>query len=158
MKRAAVTRHNHRDCIDRALRTAERLCLERGARLTSSRRLVLELIWHGHVAVKAYDLLDQLKSFDPSAKPATVYRALEFLMEQGLIHRVESLNAFIGCSDVESQHESFLLICDRCSCVEERSAVGVMEAIAGEIHQAAFLPRQQTLEVRGLCRDCAALS
>lgn len=148
--------HDHRDCIDRALRSAERLCVERGVRFTPVRRRVLELIWRSHEAVKAYDLLEQLKSFDPAAKPTTVYRALDFLREQGFIHRVESLNAFIGCSDMDHAHELFLLICDQCNRVEERSAVGAMEAIAGEIRAAKFVPRHKALEVHGLCGDCAA--
>ncbi|MBM4202103.1 MAG: hypothetical protein FJ189_12570, partial [Gammaproteobacteria bacterium] len=101
----APSAHDHDDCIHRALASAERLCAERGVRFTPVRRRVLELIWRSHEAVKAYDLLEQLKTFDPAAKPTTVYRALDFLREQGLIHRVESLNAFIGCSDVGHQHE-----------------------------------------------------
>ncbi len=148
--------HDHRRCIDKALQTAAEVCFGRGVRFTPVRRRVLELIWRSHEAVKAYDLLDQLKTYDPSAKPTTVYRALDFLMEQGLIHRVESLNAFIGCSDAAHTHELFLLICDRCHGVEERPAIGVMEAVAGEIGQAGFRPRRKALEVHGLCRDCVA--
>lgn len=125
-------------------------------RFTLVRRRVLELIWRSHEAVKAYDLLEQLKSYDPGAKPTTVYRALDFLREHGLIHRVESLNAFIGCCDIEHQHELFLLICDRCNWVEEREAKGVTDAVAGEIRAANFLPRYKALEVHGLCARCAA--
>jgi Fur family transcriptional regulator, zinc uptake regulator len=147
--------HDHRTCIDTALRNAERLCLVRGVRFTPLRRLVLELIWKSHEAVKAYDLLEQLKSFDGSAKPTTIYRALDFLRDQGFVHRIESLNAFIGCSDVDHEHELFLLICDRCNRVWERPAIGVMEAIAGEITAAGFLPRHKALEVHGLCGDCS---
>jgi len=156
MMTGELNRHDHRDCIDKALRSAEKICLERGVRFTAVRRRVLELIWRSHEAVKAYDLLEQLKSYDPSAKPTTIYRALDFLKEQGFIHRVESLNAFIGCSDVEHEHELFLLICDRCNRVEERPAIGVMEAIAGEIGAANFVPRHKALEVHGLCAACAA--
>jgi Fur family zinc uptake transcriptional regulator len=153
---SALLAHDHDDCIQRALASAEGLCAERGVRFTPVRRRVLELIWRSHEAVKAYDLLEQLKTFDPAAKPTTVYRALDFLREQGLIHRVESLNAFIGCSDVGHQHELFLLICDRCNCVEEREAHGVTEAVAGEIRAANFLPRHKAFEVHGICARCAA--
>jgi Fur family zinc uptake transcriptional regulator len=152
----AAAGHDHHDCIHRALASAEKRCDERGVRFTPVRRRVLELIWRSHEAVKAYDLLEDLKAFDPGAKPTTVYRALDFLREQGLIHRVESLNAFIGCTDVEHQHELFLLICDRCNWVEERQAKGVMDAVAGEIRAANFLPRHKALEVHGLCARCAA--
>jgi len=111
--------HDHQNCIDRALKSADRLCGERGVRFTPLRRRVLELIWGSHEAVKAYDLLERLKASDPAAKPSTVYRALDFLLEQGLIHRVESLNAFIGCSHAERSHELLLLICEGCHAVEE---------------------------------------
>lgn len=148
--------HDHRNCIENALRKAERLCQARGVRFTPIRRRVLELIWRSHEAVKAYDLLEELRSFDGSAKPTTIYRALEFLREQGFVHRIESLNAFIGCTDMEHEHELFLLICDDCNRVWERPAVGVMQAIAGEIESARFLPRHKALEVHGRCAECAA--
>jgi Fur family zinc uptake transcriptional regulator len=155
---AVSASHDHNNCIDQALRIAERVCTARGVRFTPVRRRVLSLIWRSHEAVKAYDLLDQLRAYDPGAKPTTVYRALDFLREQGFIHRVESLNAFIGCSDVEHKHELFLLICDRCNRVQERPAIGVMEAIAGEIHSAKFVPRHKALEVHGLCEECGGSS
>ena len=73
------------------------LCARRGARLTRLRRRVLELVWQGHAAVKAYDLLAELDRKDATAKPPTVYRALDFLMAHGLVHRLESLNSYVGC-------------------------------------------------------------
>lgn len=148
--------HDHTGCVDKAIRTAEQLCVERGARLTPIRRKVLELIWESHRAVKAYDLLDRIKPFEYAAKPATVYRALEFLIEQGLIHRVESLNAFIGCVCSERQHEQLLLICNRCHEVEERPAFEVMAALGQEIEQAGFIVHRKAIEVHGICAHCAA--
>lgn len=148
--------HDHQGCIDRALSRADSLCTERGVRFTPLRRQVLKLIWGNHEAVKAYDLLELLKPFDPSAKPATIYRALDFLLEQGFIHRIESLNAFIGCSDIGRQHELLLLICDRCHTVEERAAVAVMDAVAAEIAAAGFRVRYKAQEIHGLCAACAS--
>lgn len=147
--------HDHQGCIVKALAAAERLCGERGVRFTPLRRRVLELIWSSHESAKAYDLLDALKVSDPAAKPATVYRALDFLLEQGLIHRVESLNAFIGCTVPEQRHELLLLICDRCHNVEERPALDVMAAAARESAAAGFVARRQLFEVHGICADCA---
>ncbi|MBS1212433.1 MAG: transctiptional regulator [Proteobacteria bacterium] len=147
--------HDHDSCVHKAIRTAEHLCLARGARLTPIRRKVLELIWDSHKAVKAYDLLDRIRPFEYAAKPATVYRALEFLMEQGLIHRVESLNAFIGCVCSERQHEQVLLICRRCEEVEERPAPEVMNALTREIVRAGFLVHHKAIEVHGVCARCA---
>lgn len=147
--------HDHAYCRNKAMRTAERLCTERGVRLTPIRQRVLDLIWANHRAVKAYDLLDQIKPLERMAKPATVYRALDFLLEQGLIHRVESLNAFIGCGCAERQHEVLLLICQHCQDVEERSAPEVMAALVTEIEQAGFTVHRKAVEVQGLCCHCA---
>jgi len=148
--------HDHVSCRNKAIQTAEQLCMERGVRMTPIRRKVLELIWESHRAVKAYDLLDQIKPLERAAKPATVYRALDFLLEQGLIHRVESLNAFIGCSCSERQHEQLLLICVQCNEVEERSGVAVMEAVARELQQAGFTLHRKAIEIHGLCAHCRA--
>ncbi len=148
-------KHNHQGCIDKALKSAEKLCGQRGVRFTPIRRRVLELIWNNHEAAKAYDLLEHLKAFEPAAKPATVYRALDFLLQHGLIHRVESLNAFIGCNDAENQHELLLLICDKCKTVEERRAVELMQVARQEIRAAGFVPHRKSFEVHGLCARCA---
>lgn len=147
--------HDHADCISRALDTAERLCVDRGLRFTPIRRKVLELVWESHRPVKAYDLLDRIRPVEGAAKPATVYRALDFLLEQGLIHRVESLNAFVGCVCSERQHELLLLLCRGCQQVEERTAPEVMEAVARELVAAGFAASHKAIEVHGLCADCA---
>lgn len=149
--------HNHDACRTKAVHTADRLCTERGVQLTSIRRQVLELVWASHRAVKAYDLLEQMKPLQQSAKPVTVYRALDFLLMQGLIHRVESLNAFVGCSCSEKQHEQLLLICVQCHEVEERPGVMVMEALSKELQQAGFTVHRKTIEIQGLCRHCRSL-
>ncbi|TAN51800.1 MAG: transcriptional repressor [Methylococcaceae bacterium] len=148
--------HDHHDCIDKAIHTAEQLCMHRGARFTPIRRKVLELIWESHRAVKAYDLLDRIKPYEQAAKPVTIYRALEFLVEQGLIHRVESLNAFIGCVCSDRRHELLLLICRHCHEVEERPAVAVMAALAEEMQQAGFSVHRKAIEIHGLCAHCVA--
>jgi Fur family transcriptional regulator, zinc uptake regulator len=150
--------HNHDACRNKAVQTADKLCTERGVQLTPIRLKVLELIWESHRAVKAYDLLDQMKPLQQSAKPATVYRALDFLLEQGLIHRVESLNAFIGCSCSERQHELLLLICVQCHEVEERPGVLVMEAVAREVEQADFKVYRKAIEIQGLCKHCQSVN
>lgn len=149
-----VPTHDHRGCVDRAIGVAEQLCANRGVRFTPIRRKVLELIWESHQAVKAYDLLDRIKPFEQAAKPATVYRALDFLLQQGLIHRVETLNAFIGCNCSERRHEQLLLICEHCRDVEERPGVAVMDAVAKEIDEAGFVLRRKAIEIHGLCAHC----
>jgi Fur family zinc uptake transcriptional regulator len=150
--------HNHKNCVSHALGVAEQLCIDRGVQLTLIRHQVLELIWESHKAVKAYELLDRIKPMQAAAKPATIYRALDFLIEQGLIHRVESLNAFIGCSCSEYQHEQLLLICNKCLEVEERSAAKVMSALSQEIQQANFTAHSKALEIHGVCAKCLSLA
>ncbi|MFA6162453.1 MAG: transcriptional repressor [Methylobacter sp.] len=147
--------HDHKKCVSDALGTAEQLCVVRGVQLTPIRHQVLELIWDSHKAVKAYELLDRIKPLQNAAKPATIYRALDFLIEQGLIHRVESLNAFVGCSCSGHQHEQLLLICNNCQEVEERSAPEVMQALSLEITQADFIVHSKAIEIHGICAKCA---
>jgi len=147
--------HDHKKCISEAINMAERLCINRSVKLTPIRRKVLELIWESHKAVKAYDLLDQIKPLNYCAKPATVYRALDFLMSQGLIHKVESLNAYVGCNCSGRQHEQLLLICDQCHEIEERAAFEVMHALSSEIEQAGFAISYKSIEIHGTCAACA---
>jgi Fur family transcriptional regulator, zinc uptake regulator len=149
-----LSTHNHKKCVSHALEIADHLCRERGVQLTSIRRQVLELIWESHKAVKAYELLDRIKPTQSAAKPATIYRALDFLIKHGLIHRVESLNAFIGCSCSEHQHEQLLLICNKCLDVEERTAGQVMLALSHEIQLANFTVHSKAIEIQGVCAKC----
>ncbi|MEJ2130790.1 MAG: Fur family transcriptional regulator, partial [Gammaproteobacteria bacterium] len=111
--------HDHDACIQQALDDAERICRERGARLTEQRRRVLELIWRNHDVVTAYELLGALRVDDPGAKPMTVYRALDFLLQHGLAHRIESVNGYTRCEDPPATESCQFLICDRCGLVEE---------------------------------------
>lgn len=146
--------HDHNQCIHNAIAAAEQLCMARGAQLTPIRHKVLELIWNSHKAVKAYDLLDQIKPLNDAAKPSTVYRALDFLLEQGLIHRVESLNAFVGCHCSGTRHDQLLLICTACHNIEERAAVSVIQSLTEELGDAGFAPQRKTIEIHGLCNAC----
>ncbi|QPK63941.1 transcriptional repressor [Methylomonas sp. LL1] len=148
--------HDHNQCIHNAISAAEQLCTRRGVLLTPIRHKILELIWNSHRAIKAYDLLDQIRPINDAAKPSTVYRALDFLLEQGLIHRVESLNAFVGCRSSGTQHDQLLLICTACHNVEERAAPNVFVALAEEMRNATFSPQRKTIEIHGLCNSCQA--
>lgn len=134
---------------------AERLCRERGARLTSLRRRVLEVVWGGHKPVGAYDILEVLRGERGVAAPPTVYRALEFLMEQGLIHRVESLNAYVGCSAPGTEHGSRFLICRSCGRAAEIDDTRLDDAIAETAAAAGFTVEHRTVEITGLCPACA---
>lgn len=145
--------HDHQGCISAALTTAEDLCRERGARLTDLRRRVLELVWTSHKPVGAYALLARLQEQGPAAPP-TVYRALDFLLEQGLIHRLASLNAFVGCARPGERHAGQFLICENCMNLAELDDAGIAAAIHRSSQASGFSPRQQTVEILGLCPQC----
>ena len=146
--------HDHAHCMQNAIAVAEQLCLTRGAQLTPIRHKVLELILNSHKAIKAYDLLDQMRLVSDTAKPATVYRALDFLLEQGLIHRVESLNAFVACHSSHVQHEQLLFICSVCHNVEEHASSLVAQALSAEMQAAGFIAQRKTIEIQGYCKSC----
>lgn len=158
MTHSLHTKHDHARCVNAALDTAQQLCMARSVQLTPTRLQVLKLIWESHKAVKAYELLDRIKPLKQDAKPATIYRALDFLIDQGLIHRIESLNAFIGCNCSAEQHEQLLLICKQCHEVEERPAAAVMQALSHEIAQAGFTGHSKAIEIHGVCAKCAKSS
>jgi len=151
----AAHAHDHEQCVREALTSAERVCAERGVRLTPIRRRVLELVWESHEAIKAYDLLDKLGDAEGSAKPPTVYRALDFLLTQGLVHRIESENAYVGCRHPEHTHEFQLLICDDCRHVEEISVDGLSDSLKHQAGKQGFRVHSQTVEVHGQCPNCA---
>ncbi|MEM9243749.1 MAG: Fur family transcriptional regulator [Pseudomonadota bacterium] len=146
--------HNHQHCITDALETAEQLCQQRQLRFTKLRRRVLELIWTNHKPVGAYQLLKALKTTDDMPAPPTVYRALDFLLQQGFIHRIASLNAFIGCCFADRQHVSQFLICNHCHNATELHDKRISGLIYKSAHDQDFKPQQQVLEVFGLCHSC----
>ncbi len=134
----------------------ERQCSAQKLRLTSTRRRVLEMVLGADGPVKAYDLLDQLKRERPGAAPPTIYRALDFLLENNFIHRLETLNAFVSCIHPEDQHQGQFLICERCQTVTEVHDQSLIRALdqATEVH--GFSARHQVLEIYGRCKACRA--
>ncbi|MBB5690969.1 transcriptional repressor [Roseomonas alkaliterrae] len=147
---------------ERALQEAEKACLRRGAQLTPLRRQVLALVLDAEAPVGAYALLDRLKASRPGAAPPTVYRALDFLLEHGLIHKVERLNAYIGCADAghghghEHDHPHQFLICRRCGATAEIADHAVAHAIEAAARRAGFAIAEATVEIEGTCARCAA--
>ncbi|QTF10084.1 zinc uptake transcriptional repressor Zur [Brenneria izadpanahii] len=140
---------------DKLLAQAEQICQHRGVRLTTQRQEVLRLMAQQTGAISAYDLLDLLRVSEPQAKPPTVYRALDFLLEQGFIHRVESTNSYVLCHHIEDHsHTSALFICDRCGQVTERQTEGVEETLRQLAQQAGFTLRHSIIEAHGFCEDC----
>lgn len=154
---SACEPHNHHQCIDNALANAEALCAEKGLRLTALRKRVFELVWQSHKPLGAYDILGVLSSEDGRrAAPPTVYRALDFLLENGLVHRIASLNAYVGCNHPGMAHEGHFLICRDCHIAQELPHSTIDEAILKAAKQAGFSVERQTVEVLGLCASCGA--
>ncbi|HET7314632.1 Fur family transcriptional regulator [Salinisphaera sp.] len=147
--------HDHQTCIADALARAEAVCAERGLRLTAIRRRVLELVWANHQPTKAYDLLARINAERGNAAPPTVYRALDFLLEAGLVHKIESQNAFIGCGLNHDRNPPKFFICRKCGRAAEIASRDIDDAIADEARQTGFVVDRQTIEVDGLCAACA---
>lgn len=147
--------HDHSRCVSHALAEAETICARQGLRLTALRKRVLELVWASHKPLGAYDILAVLSEEDGRrAAPPTVYRALDFLLENGLVHRIASLNAFIGCSQPEHAHQGQFLICRSCHAAIELEQASISEAIVGAAVKVGFAVETQTVEVIGLCGGC----
>ena len=147
--------HDHALCVRQALQAADQLCAARGVRLTELRRRVLELLWVSHQPLGAYDLLETLSQQDERrAAPPTVYRALDFLLENGLVHRLASLNAFIGCPKPGAPHQGQFLICSQCRTVLELCDSALSERIEQCAQTLQFAPHSVMIEVVGLCAHC----
>ena len=155
----ACSHHDHDHCIHDALEAARNLCLSRGVRLTDLRLRVLELIWQNHKPLGAYTLMEMLaKANTRRVAPPTVYRALDFLLEQGLIHRINVLNAFIGCPSPGTKHQSHFLICRHCGVAIELNEPTLSQQILHVAKEAGFTVETQALEVSGLCANCVGAS
>lgn len=150
--------HDHHTCIQTALKRADIVCCEHNARLTPTRRRVLELVWHGHAPIGAYEILEVLKAEGHKPAPPTVYRALDFLIQHGLVHRISSLNAFVGCNRPGEHHDGTFLICHTCGTAAEIPDNPVWHSLS-EIAQASnFAVAHVSVEAVGECSDCQSVT
>ncbi|MEO0884227.1 MAG: transcriptional repressor [Pseudomonadota bacterium] len=141
--------------VDEALEQAEKVASQRGQKMTRIRRKVLRLLLESPEPAKAYDLLDKLDG-EGSAKPPTIYRALDFLQDAGLAHKIESLNAYVACGHMNHNHSAIFLICDTCGGAEELHGAATREAVHAESKAADFELKRTIVEARGTCRKCLA--
>ncbi|MES1989810.1 MAG: transcriptional repressor [Pseudomonadota bacterium] len=149
--------HNHEKCIGAALTRARELCGAREVKLTPIREKVLEIVWRSHKPVGAYDVLDTLARTHKAARPPTVYRALDFLMAEGLIHKIESLNAYLGCGEAGHTHESQFLICRSCGTAEEIVDDALDIALDTATKRSGFAVERKVVEIAGVCARCQSL-
>jgi Fur family zinc uptake transcriptional regulator len=161
--------HDHHRCSSEAMAVAEALCAQRGQRLTDLRRRVLAVLLGRHEPLGAYEIIERLtpksspsahksaRLAQKSARPApiTVYRALEFLRQNGLVHRIETRNAFVACVHNHAAADLVVfLICERCGAVGEAPSTEVASTLKSAARAAGFTPKTPVLEITGVCSHC----
>ena len=145
--------HDHQSCMTNAMTNAEQVCQQRGQRFTALRRRVFELVWQQHKPIGAYEVLEKLQEAGRAAPP-TVYRALDFLLDLGLIHRINSLNAYVGCIQPEYPHDGQFLICTSCKAFAELDSPLITRTIEQSAADVDFEVHRHTVEIMGLCPRC----
>jgi Fur family transcriptional regulator, zinc uptake regulator len=147
--------HDHALCMDGALWRAKTRCLDMGIKWTALRERVFLQIAMSHKPVSAYDLIESLAKEGKRLAPVSVYRILEVLQQAGLVHRLESRNAFFACmTEHESARKTITFICEGCEYVFELDAPEAYRAIGDATLAARFTPRRTMIEVSGLCYEC----
>ena len=152
------TTHDHARCIQRAVAMAERVCATKQVNLTPLRRRVLEIVWRQHEPIGAYEILAELAKDREKAAPPTVYRALEFLQEAGLVHRLDTLNAFLGCDRPEDEHAGQFLVCGQCRRVAEIEDPVLNRSLQERARSLGFRLETSAVEIKAVCTQCAKAS
>jgi Fur family transcriptional regulator, zinc uptake regulator len=147
----SIINHNHANCTANLILRAQKTC---GARLTDQRRAVLQCVAQNHAAVGAYDLIERMAEQGPRPAPITVYRALDFLLEHRLVHKVESRNAFVACTCAHDNEAPTLLICEACGNVDEVMQPDAIQKLAAAAKANGFKTRSTVIELSGLCKAC----
>lgn len=144
--------------VQTGLAAAERRCRSTGDKLTDGRRSVLQQILVSQEPIGAYDIMRRMHALGASTKPPTVYRALEFLEALGLIHRVDSLKAYVACTGLDHRHHAAFFICGRCGLTKEREVPVSRDALARAALEDGFVVTDVVQEVKGMCRNCAPVA
>lgn len=147
--------HDHAVCIHDAIATAEARCAEDGLRFTPVRRKALEILLQEHRALGAYEVLDRLRDAGFGSQPPVAYRALEFLVANGLAHKIERLNAFIACAHPGAAHSPAFMICRACDAVAEAQSATAPGALGDAARAVGFRIERAVMEAEGLCPACA---
>jgi Fur family zinc uptake transcriptional regulator len=150
-------RAHHDSTLDtaHALAAAASLCRERGAQFTEVRRRVLEALWQAGQPLTAYELMPRLEAaLERRLAPPTIYRSLDFLMDQRLVSRIESRNAFVPCAHPEHPHACVFFVCDRCSTSVEVENTAIEHLLADGAASLGFEVRRRVVELQGLCAQC----
>jgi Fur family zinc uptake transcriptional regulator len=147
--------HDHQRCTADALAHAEALCAQRSQRLTPIRRQVLEVLLGSHKPLGAYEIMDRAAVGEGRPAPITIYRALDFLRDNGLVHRIESRNAFVACVNNHAAGDLVVfLICEHCGAVGEAASAAVADQLKSAARAAGFAPKAPVIEISGVCAHC----
>lgn len=149
-----ANKHNHEECIDSALAVAEKICQKKSLRFTPTRRMVFSLLWQKHTPSGAYEILEMAKKKGYRAAPITIYRALDFLIENGLAHRLATTNSYIGCSCGGGKHHGVFLICRNCGRVLELNATELIKKFKHSAMDTGFKIKSSSIEIEGICPIC----
>lgn len=147
-------KHDHATCVETALSTAEGRCKKDGLRLTPVRRKVLEMLLQEHRALGAYAILDRLREEGFGSQPPVAYRALDFLVQNGFVHKIERLNAFVACSHPDAAHSPAFMICRKCDAVAEAQSSPAKGVLGAAARAAGFEIERTVVEAEGICPDC----
>ena len=160
--------------VNERLLAAKEQCRSSGARFTPLRQQIYQLVLEANKPVGAYDLITQLQQMrlaEPEAvsdssshqantqtpknvAPPTVYRSLEFLLSEGLIHQLTSINAYVPCCHPRAQHTAAFLICAQCERVQECSSLPVQEMMSFAEQDVGFMVERSVIELSGRCQAC----
>jgi Fur family zinc uptake transcriptional regulator len=148
--------HDHDRCSTDAMSHAEKICTARGQRLTMIRRQVLQALLSSHKPLGAYEIIDVLATAGGRPAPITIYRALDFLRENGLVHRLESRNSFMACiHNHDTNALMIFLICENCGAVGEAPSEAAAQMLRSAARSAGFTPKTPVIEIAGICKHCA---
>ena len=148
-------KHDHAVCVESALAAAETRCRDEGLRLTPVRRKVFEMLLQEHRALGAYAILDRLREAGFGSQPPVAYRALDFLVENGFVHKIERLNAFVACAHPGSAHSPAFMICRLCDAVAETQSAPAKGALGVAARSVGFEIERTVVEAEGICPDCS---
>lgn len=140
--------------VSRFIEQADQLCSKKNQRFTALRKQVLQLLCESEQPIGAYALLDLMRDGGKSVAPPTVYRALDFLLEQGLVHRLASNNTYLACAHPQHEHEAVFLVCKQCGMTQELHTDGIFQVVSKKAKLAQFDVEHASVEVTGLCRQC----
>ncbi len=137
------------------MKNIEEYCKSNSLKLTPVRRKVYELLLEQQRGLGAYRILDLLRDSGFKSQPPVAYRALDFLVEIGFVHRIESQNSFFACTRPGEHHSPVFMICKKCESVSEATSSTSMSELSNSLKETGFEMEQTVIEAAGVCSSCA---